>query len=118
MATNFKQDGEVLNLIAPSGGVVSGQGYMIGALFVVALTTAAHNAAFQGKATGVFTMVKLAAGSAKAFAAGEIVFWDNVNKRFDKTGAGLFPVGVATAAALTTADRCDVRLNGVAAIAA
>lgn len=118
MANNFKQDGEVLTLTAPSGGVVSGQGYMIGALFVVALTTAAQGASFQGKATGVFRLTKNTAGSGKAFTEGEIVFWDNTNKRFDKTGTGLFPVGVAAVAAATTAASCDVRLNGVAATAA
>jgi len=118
MAKNFKQDGEVLTLVAPSGGVVSGQGYMIGALFVVALTAAAQGVAFQGKTTGVFTLTKNAAGSGKAFAEGEIVFWDNTNKRFDKTGTGLFPVGVAAVAATTTATLCDVRLNGTAAVAA
>ncbi len=117
MAKNYKQQGETLTLTAPAGGVVSGQGYMIGALFVVALSTAAAGATFAGMTQGVFSLAKNTHASSKAFAEGEIVYWDNANKRFDKTGTGFFPVGVAAVAAASTAAVCDVRLNGTAATA-
>lgn len=118
MATNFKQPGDVLTLIAPSGGVVSGQGYVIGGLFVVALNTAAQGAQFEGKRSGVFTMSKATHASTKAFTAGETVFWDNgSNKRWDKTATGFFPVGIAVRDAESTAGTFDVLINPVAAVA-
>lgn len=112
MASNFVQEGDTLTLIAPSGGVVAGKGYVIGSLFVVALTTAAENATFAGATAGVFTMTKAAAGSGKAFTAGEAIFYDNgSNKQWDKTGAGFFQIGVAVAAAATTDTTVKVAIN-------
>ena len=112
MASNYSQPGDTLTLIAPSGGVVAGKGYVIGSLFVVALVTAAEGASFAGMAEGVFRMDKAASGSGKAFTAGEAVFWDNgSNKRWDKTASGFFQIGVAVAAALTTDTTCLVRIN-------
>lgn len=112
MANNFSQPGDTLTLIAPSGGVVAGKGYVIGSLFVIALVSAAQGAAFAGMTEGVFTMDKAAAGSGKAFTEGEAIFWDNgVNKRWDKTASGFFQIGVAVAAAATTATTVQVRIN-------
>ena len=45
---NFVQPGDVVELTAPSGGVVSGTVYLIGALVVVATVTAAEGAKFNG----------------------------------------------------------------------
>jgi len=112
MAANFVQPGNVLTLIAPSGGVVSGVGYVIGSHFVVALVTAAQGATFTGMTEGVFRMKKAAAGSGKAFTAGEAIFWDNgANKQWDKTGSGFFQVGVAVDAAATTDTTVLVRIG-------
>jgi predicted RecA/RadA family phage recombinase len=112
MARNFVQEGDTLTLIAPSGGVTAGVGYVIGSLFVVALTTAAAGAKFDGATEGVFTMTKAAGSSGKAFTEGEAIFWDDgSNKRWDKTGSGLFQVGVAVEAALTTATTVKVAIN-------
>lgn len=118
MATNFIQCGDTLTLIAPSGGVVAGKGYVIGSLFVVALTTAAAAAEFQGMTEGVFLMTKAASGSGKAFTAGEAIFWDNgSNKQWDKTATGFYQIGVAVEAATTTATTVKVAIN-VRALAA
>lgn len=117
MASNFLQDGEQLTLIAPAGGVTSGVGYMIGGLFVVALTTAAAGASFVGKTRGVFSLPKNSAGSGKAFTAGETVFWDNTNKRFDKTGSGFFAVGIAAEDAATTGTTAKVFIGRTGATA-
>lgn len=112
MATNFVQEGNVLTLIAPAGGVVAGVGYVIGSLFVVAKTTAAAGQRFDGSTRGVWTMPKAAAGSGKAFTAGEAIFWDNgSNKRWDKTSAGFFQIGVAVEAADSTATTVRVAIN-------
>jgi predicted RecA/RadA family phage recombinase len=112
MARNFIQDGETLTLVAPAGGVVAGSGYVIGSLFVVALTTAAAGATFQGMSEGVFSMTKNAAGSGKAFTAGEAIFWDDdSDKRWDKTGTGFFQCGVAVEAAASTDTTVKVAIN-------
>lgn len=112
MANNFKQEGDTLSLIAPSGGVVAGKGYVIGSLFVVALVTADAGAIFAGATEGVFEMTKNTGSSGKAFTAGEAIFWDNgSDKRWDKTSAGFFQIGVAVEAALTTATTVKVAIN-------
>ncbi len=114
MAKNYIQEGSTLTLTAPSGGVTSGEGYVIEGLFVVALGTADAGAEFEGKVVGVFELTKAAAESGKDFAAGERVFWDNTEKRVDKTNAAFFPIGVATKAATSTATSIHVRLDGIA----
>lgn len=76
MAKNFVQDGDVLTLIAPAGGVVSGNPYTIGTLAVVALVTAAAGEEFAAKATGVFDLpceTGLTAGAAVSLLSGELV---------------------------------------------
>lgn len=119
MATNFKQEGDTLSLIAPAGGVVAGKGYVIGSLFVVALTTAAAGETFAGMTKGVFEMDKATHASSKAFTAGEAIFWDDSsNKRWDKTATGFFQIGVAVAAAASTASKVLVAINTRALTAA
>lgn len=116
MAKNFIQPGDVLALTAPAGGVVSGGGYVIGALFVVALVSAAAGEAFQGKTCGVFELPKAAAD---AIAQGAAVYFDNTAKTVTDTSAtGLFKIGVATAAAAGADASVSVRLDGVATVAA
>ncbi len=61
MAKNYKQDGNVLTLTAPTGGVVSGGIYAIGALVVVAVATAAAGESFAAHTGGVWS-VPAAAG--------------------------------------------------------
>lgn len=75
MAKNYHQDGEVLDLIAPAGGVVSGQPVQIGTINAVALVDAAAGEIFAGKVTGVFWLPAAAGleqGDAVALASGEL----------------------------------------------
>jgi predicted RecA/RadA family phage recombinase len=73
MATNFVQPGQVLTLTAPSGGVTSGSGYLIGAMFVVALHSAVAGESFEGQLTGVWSLPKT---SAQAWTEGAALYWD------------------------------------------
>jgi len=111
MATNQVQEGKILTLVAPSGGVVSGVGYVIGSLFVVAMVTAAEGASFAAATEGVFEMPKATHASSKAFTAGEHVWYNNTTKVWDKTGAGLFQIGVVTEAVASTGALCKVQIN-------
>jgi predicted RecA/RadA family phage recombinase len=110
MATNFIQPGDVLELTAPSGGVVSGTPYLIGTVLVIALTTAAQTLPFRGKVTGVFYVVK---NSAEAWTEGAKVYWDNTAKKFTTTSTSNTLVGVAVAAAANPSSNGYVRLDGI-----
>lgn len=76
MAKNYKQDGNVLTLTAPTGGVVSGGIYAIGALVVVAVATAAAGESFAAHTGGVWSVpaaAGLTAGAAVGLLEGEAV---------------------------------------------
>lgn len=76
MAKNYIQDGNVLTLTAPAGGVTSGGIYAIGALVVVAITAAPAGAEFAGHTGGVWRLPAasgLAAGAAVGVLDGELV---------------------------------------------
>lgn len=76
MAKNYVQDGNVLQLTAPTGGVVSGGIYAIGTLVVIALATAAKDEKFAAATNGVWTVPStagLTAGAAVGLKAGTIV---------------------------------------------
>ncbi|WP_237905035.1 capsid cement protein [Azospirillum brasilense] len=55
---------------------------------------------------------------AAVVAAGGRVSWDNTAHQCDAPGAGLYPVGVAVAAAGNGAGTVTVRLDGVSTAAA
>lgn len=76
MATNYVQDGNVLQLTAPTGGVVSGGIYAIGALVVVAIADAEAGDKFSAATNGVWTVETtgtLAAGDAVGLKGGKVV---------------------------------------------
>lgn len=76
MAKNYVQDGNVLQLTAPTGGVVSGGIYAIGTLVVVAIADAEEGEPFAAKTNGVWTVEttgELAAGDAVGLKAGKVV---------------------------------------------
>ena len=108
---NFIQPGDRLDLIAPAGGVTSGAGYLIGALFVVAQHTALDGAPFVGVTVGVFGLPKKANDVVTQLAA---VYWDAAAKNVTITAAGNTKIGVATKAADAAAATVAVRLNGIA----
>lgn len=110
---NFIQPGDVLDLTAPLGGVVSGGVYQIGQLLVVAGISASAGDAFTGKVTGVFSVTKV---GSQAWTVGALVYWDDGNTRFttDPTGnllAGHAVEAVGAGAGETTG---VVRLDGAA----
>lgn len=97
MARNYIQPGENLDQTAPTGGVTSGVGVLIGRIFSVAMATAAAAAAFVGRRVGVWSLAKT---SAQAWVVGDKIYWDNANKRADNLPtAGFRRIGVCAAAA-------------------
>lgn len=95
---NYVQPGDSLALAVPyAGGVTSGQGVLVGALFGVAAVDGVQNAVIECQTKGVFDIAK---EPALAITAGARVFWDNTNRRLTTTATGNFQVGMATVAAL------------------
>jgi predicted RecA/RadA family phage recombinase len=107
---NYVKPGDSVEFIAPSGGVVSGTAYLIGALLVVAAVSAAQGEKFSGRLMGVFTLPK-ATGS--AWTEGEKLYWDNTAKNITDTASGNTLVGSAYAAAASGDASGQVRLDGI-----
>lgn len=107
---NYVQAGDSLTLTAPSGGVVSGKGYLIGGLFLVAAVTAAEGVNFTGKRTGVFEFPAQTHASTQALAVGDVAYWDDTNKRVTKTATGNTVIGVVVEAKASTAATAKVVL--------
>lgn len=109
---NYLKPGDTLTLTAPMGGVVSGRGYLIGSLFVVAAVSADADASFEGQTTGVFDLVKT---TSQAWAEGEPLYWDDSGKKVTSTAGANLLIGVAAQVELSAAAVGLVRLNGTTA---
>ena len=95
----------------------SGRPYLIGNLFIVALTDADSGDEFTAETCGVFDLPKL---TTEAIAQGDALYWNNAanSKKLTKTKAsGLFKVGVAIQAESASSPTVAIRLDGIATIA-
>lgn len=107
---NFIQPGGTLDLVAPSGGVTSGVGILIGAIFAVASADAAEGETFAGAVRGVFELAAATHASTQAMAAGDPAYWDAGNDRITATAAGNTMVGVVVEDKVSTAATVKVVL--------
>lgn len=105
----FVQSGDTLTLAAPYD-VASGAGFLVGAIFAVAQTTAASGAEVEGKRKGVFDIAALSTDTA---AAGAKLYWDNTNKRLTTTSSGNTLVGAAVVAKASGDTAARILLDGV-----
>ena len=112
---NHIQNGHVITVPAPAGGIASGEGTIIGNIFGIAAYSAAESDPVELAITGVF---KLPKATAAVLTVGARVAWDNTAKSINVPGAGRFPVGVATEAADNGITSVAVRLDGVGTAAA
>lgn len=112
---NFIHDGNTIELTAPAGGVVSGQGYVIGNRFVVAIQTAAAGARFVGAARGVFQLPK---DPAMATTDQQRAWWNDTTKLVKNASAsGLFMIGTCEGARLAADTYQAVQLDEIAVVA-
>lgn len=108
MAANYVQPGDTLEFVAPAGGVVSGNAYLMGTgKVVVALGSAAAGQLFRGATTMVYRLPKAAA---LAIAAGDTLYWDNTAKVLNKTAAGNVVAGFAAKDAQTADTLVEIKL--------
>lgn len=103
---NFVQPGDNLDLIAPRA-LVSGAGFLVGAIFGVASTDAAQNAPVVGVTRGVFDLPK----AAGAITQGQKLYWDNAAFNVTTTAGGNTLIGAATQAAAAGDATARVKLN-------
>jgi len=108
---NYVQPGNMLEFVAPSGGVTSGTPVKIQSLVVIPAVDAAEGDPFNALVVGV---VDAAKATGAAWAIGEKVYWDDSAKKFTTTSGGNTLVGVAAAAAVSADATGKVRLDGVA----
>lgn len=111
---NAQQNGDVLDLVAPAGGVVSGTPVKIGQMIVVPQATAAVGVVFAGVRKGVFAGVAKATGA--AWSEGDRLYWNDTNKNFTKTSTGATECAIAVKAA-ASGDATGTVLLGVTALA-
>lgn len=95
---NFVKKGDIVDIVTPSGGLTSGQFYMLGALAGVVAQTALEGAANQLHRTGQFSLPK---ATGEVWAVGNPLYWDENAAKFTTVVADNIPAGIAGAAALT-----------------
>lgn len=110
----LRTSGDVLTIIAPSGGVVSGTGYLIGTMFGVAESTQAAGELFAFRIKG---KVKLPKAASQAWAICVKVYWDDTAKNVTTTSSGNSLIGAAAEVATSAASGDGiigyVVLNGI-----
>lgn len=112
---NHIQKGDIITVPAPAGGIVSGEGAIIGNIFGIAAYAAAVGEPVELATTGVYQLPK---ATAAVLTVGVRVAWDNTAKNINVPGTGRFPVGIATEAAGNGIISVAVRLDGIGTVAA
>lgn len=111
---NFQQEGNVLTLTAPTGGVTTGVPVLIGDLLVIPIESKAATLPFEGKRTGVFTIAKL---TTEDFVEGQLLWWDDGNSRLTETKSTHKAVGYCTENTAGSAATCLCLLGGMPGVA-
>lgn len=100
--------GNIVEVPAPYA-LASGGGALVGALFGVAVTSAASGAIVPLDTKGIFFLPK---NSAEAWTIGQALYWDNTNYVVTTTSTANTKIGVAVAVAANPSATGIVRLNG------
>lgn len=104
---NFVKRGDVVTITAPTGGVTSGVGVLVGQLFGVATADVAQTLEAEIVVQGQVTIAKT---SALAIDPGDAVYWDNTNKVVNKTSSAQKEVGIAVSTAANPSSTVEVLL--------
>ncbi|KPF82970.1 hypothetical protein IP70_19495 [alpha proteobacterium AAP38] len=112
---NYLQNGHIVRVTTPAGGIASGDPLIVGSIFGIAAYSSAAGYPVELSTTGVFQLPK---ASAAVLSVGTRVAWDNAAEEVTTPAAGRFPIGVAVEAAGSGVTSVAVRLDGVATAAA
>ncbi|WP_084603030.1 DUF2190 family protein [Rubritepida flocculans] len=89
MRNCLRPDARSIPMVVPyTGGILAGQGLLVGAFFGVAASDAAQNATVECETRGEFELPK---EPALAITQGARVFWDDANRRITTTAIGSSP---------------------------
>jgi predicted RecA/RadA family phage recombinase len=111
MATNFINDGDLIGVVAPSGGVVSGGLAVIGTnMFGVAQANAASGANAVIKCGGTHILRALNGASTSA-AQGANAHWDATNANVTISATSNLKIGVFETAKANADVTARIRLN-------
>jgi predicted RecA/RadA family phage recombinase len=100
--------GKSLPVTAPTGGVTSGQGVLIGTLFGIVQYDAVAGAEVEILTEGV---VEIGKTSALQIDVGDRLFWDATNKVVNKTATAQVCIGVAVSAAANPSSSVKMKLG-------
>lgn len=89
---NYVKEGGRVTFIAPAGGIVSGQGVLLNALFGVASYSADEGASCEMRTGGVFLLPKAAADT---WAQGVKLYFKTSDKTVTTTASGNTLIGYA-----------------------
>lgn len=106
---NFQQSGRVLDLTAPSGGVIAGSVYKVGVFIGVAISSVDQGQKFAMALDGVVNPAPKKSG--EAWTEGALLYWDDTNKYFTTTSTSNTKCGGAAAAAQSADTVGAVRLQ-------
>lgn len=107
MAKNFVQPGGTVTFIGASGGHLSGDLVIVGAMFGISAFNVAESAEGELTTGGVWHLPK----ATGAITAGAVVYWDATAKKVTTTSTSNTKIGVAILAELSAATEVTVRLN-------
>lgn len=103
---NYVQTGDVVALTAPAA-LKSGDGFLVGAMFGVAVKDAASGESVDARVTGVIELPK----AAVAIAQGVQLYWDDTAKAVTTASASNTLIGKATETAAIGGAFARVRLS-------
>jgi len=108
---NFVQAGDTITVAAPYDRT-SGQAAQVGQLFGVCTADSLSGADVALKTSGIFDLNKI---GSQAWTVGQLIYWDNTNKRCTNVATGNLLIGAAVSAVDNAAGSTTgrVRLNGV-----
>ena len=117
MPKNYVQPGNVVTVLAPVGGVSSGDPVLVGSLFGLAVYGAVEGKDVEIATAGVFTLPK---ATGTAWSVGDPLYWDASAKKLTKTAGDNLHVAIAAAIAASgdttgAAKLIEPKLTGLAA---
>jgi len=106
---NFVQPGNVIEVAAPTA-LSSGDGFIVGSLFLVAQGDALIGTQLNGGVEGVYDVAKL---STDAMSVGDKVNWDDTAKELKLAAGDLDGVATVVEAAIASTTSVKVKLTQI-----
>lgn len=106
---NFRHEGDMIDVVTPSGGYTSGNFYIQGLIAGVAVNTSLEAEYNVLKTSGVFELPKT---TSQAWAIGQQLYWDPATSKFTTVPGELTSYGAAAATAESADTTGEVKIGG------